>query len=65
MAAVRIFMFRLGMSTIRANMQLRIATVLLSRRCAPHFGGAACLRNPGSLIQSIVILHANGARRID
>ena len=47
-AAVRIFMFRLAISTIRANMQLRIARVLLADATPRNFCGAACLYSPGS-----------------
>ena len=45
---MRIFMFRLAISTIRANMQLRIARVLLADAAPRNFGGAACLHSPGS-----------------
>ena len=41
-------MFRLAISTIRANMQLRIARVLLADATPRNFGGAACLYSPGS-----------------
>ena len=41
-------MFRLATSTIRANMQLRIARALLADAASRNFGGAACLRSPRS-----------------
>ena len=45
---MRIFMFCVAMSTMRANMQLRIARVLLADAAPRNFGGAACLHSPGS-----------------
>ena len=39
-AAVRIFMFRLATSTIRANMQLRIARALLADATPPGISAA-------------------------
>jgi hypothetical protein len=52
---VRIFIFRLAMSTIRANVQLRIARVLFADAAPRNFGDAACLHTGDSLIQRVIV----------